>query len=52
MKNVNRYTRAGKNGKVIYCPCGESITSYHFNWIACTCPACKKMVYKQEWKYE
>ena len=52
MKNVNRHTRAGKNGKVIYCPCGKNTTVYHFSWIAITCKGCNQMVYKEEWKYE
>ena len=36
--NVNRYTRAGNNGKQICCPeCREWSTVYHFSWSALGC---------------
>ena len=39
--NVNRYTRAGKNGKQICCPkCREWSTVYHFSWSALGCQSC------------
>ena len=49
-KNVNRHTRAGKNGKVICCPdCGTGATVYHFAWIEVTCRNCKKMIAKENY---
>ena len=50
MKTVSRYTRAGKNGKVITCPhCMKSKPVYHFSWSALTCQSCGKDVKKEEW---
>ena len=50
MAKVNRYTRAGKNGKVISCPnCKNKETVYHFAWSAITCQKCKKMIDKEKW---
>ena len=47
---VNRYTRAGHNGKEIICPhCDASSRVYHFAWSALGCQWCKTMVEKQEW---
>jgi rubrerythrin len=49
-KNVDRYTRAGKNGKVIICPvCGEPELVYHFSWSAMTCPSCRESSDKNDW---
>ena len=49
---VDKHTRAGKNGKVIVCPCGEnSIRVYHFAWSAVMCP-CGKMIEKEHWEIE
>ena len=51
--NVNRYTRAGKNGRDILCPeCGEWGTVYHFSWSALTCQSCKESVNKEDWIVE
>ena len=50
LKNVNRYTRAGKNGKIIICPvCGEPEVVYHFSWAAMTCPSCRESSDKNDW---
>jgi rubrerythrin len=50
LKNVNRYTRAGKNGKIIICPvCGEPEVVYHFSWAAMTCPSCNTSSNKNNW---
>ena len=50
---VNRYTRAGKNGKDILCPeCREWGTVYHFSWSALVCQSCKESVNKEEWIVE
>ena len=46
MDKVNKYTRAGKLGKVIVCPCGAKATVYHFAWSALKCQACGNMVEK------
>ena len=49
-KNVDRYTRAGKNGKVIICPvCGEPELVYHFSWASMTCPSCRESSNKNDW---
>tara|TARA_Y100000401_G_C8316065_1_gene222500 strand:+ start:236 stop:514 length:279 start_codon:yes stop_codon:yes gene_type:complete len=49
-KNVNRYTRAGKIGKVIHCPvCGEPELVYHFSWASMTCPSCRETSNKNDW---
>ena len=51
--NVNRYTRAGKNGKQICCPeCREWSTVYHFSWSALGCQSCKYIVNKEDWIVE
>ena len=48
--NVNRYTRAGKNGKQILCPeCIEWSTVYHFGWSSLTCIHCEEDVVKEDW---
>ena len=48
---VNRYTRAGYNGKVIICPeCNNKSTVFHFSWSALGCPNCKYIVDKYDWK--
>ena len=50
-QTVNRYTRAGKNGKEIICPhCNKTSRVYHFSWSAVGCLNCKKMVNKNEWR--
>ena len=49
MKKVDRYTRAGANGKAIQCPiCEHHAIVYHFAWVAITCQGCKAMVDKQD----
>lgn len=46
---VNKHTRAGKNGKRIYCPeCNSGFTVYHFSWSALTCNECGEMIDKQD----
>ena len=50
IKNVNRYTRAGRNGKEITCPkCKESAPVYHFAWSAITCQFCSSDINKEDW---
>ena len=50
-RKVNKYTRAGKNGKAILCPVCKSIrTVYHFNFSGLTWPECKESVDKYEWE--
>ena len=52
-KNVNRYTRAGKNGKQILCPeCREWSTVYHFGWSALSCIHCGESVNKEDFIVE
>ena len=42
-KHVTRHTRAGKNGKTLYCPhCARSVHVYHFSWDALVCGECKR----------
>lgn len=48
---VNRYTRSGKDGKVIQCPnCQNNQIVYHFSWSAITCQSCKQLIDKLEWE--
>ena len=48
---VNRYTRAGNNGKVIICPeCNNKHRVFHFSWSALGCPDCRYIVDKYDWK--
>ena len=50
MKNVNRYTRAGKNGKQIRCPkCSSTWTVFHFSWYSLTCQTCQGDINKSDW---
>ena len=52
-KPVNRYTRAGKNGKQLMCPKCKSVrTIYHFNFSGLTCPECKESIDKSDWLVE
>ena len=47
---INRYTRAGNNGKVIMCPeCHNKVRVFHFGWSALGCPDCKYIVDKYDW---
>ena len=48
-KKVNRYTRASKMGKNIFCPlCNHANKVYHFCWSAITCQECKEIINKNE----
>ena len=50
-KTLDRYTRAGREGKEIKCPnCGVYGWVYHFRWCALTCQGCGKMIDKNEWQ--
>jgi len=50
MDKVNKYTRAGQNGKFIVCPkCKHEVRVYHFSWTDSHCKICKKMINKEEW---
>jgi ribosomal protein S27E len=50
MKKVNKHTRAGKNGKRIFCPeCNKPTKVYHFSWSAITCSSCSQMINKLDW---
>ena len=50
---VNRYTRAGVNGKVIICPqCNTEATVYHFSWCALTCQSCGESINKTDYLLE
>ena len=51
--NVNRYTRAGKNGKQILCPESKEWGKvYHFSWYALGCTSCGEMIDKEKWLVE
>lgn len=53
MEKVNRYTRAGFDGRVITCPnCGHSKTVYHFAWYALGCNGCNEMIKKTDYLTE
>ena len=48
--NVNKYTRAGVNGKQIVCPlCNNEARVFHFSWSALTCQCCRQSINKSEW---
>ena len=48
--NVNRFTRAGKHGKLIICPqCNSHARVYHFAWSALSCIHCDADVNKNDW---
>lgn len=50
---VNKHTRAGKDGKRIYCPeCNSGFTVYHFSWSALTCGDCNEMIDKYDYYLE
>ena len=50
VKHVNRYTRAGNNGKTIECPkCHNHVNVFHFSWSALTCLCCREDVNKEDW---
>ncbi len=51
MTYVNRFTRAGYNGKVIICPqCNNEATVFHFAWSALSCTHCGSSVNKTSWR--
>ena len=53
MTNVNRYTRAGYNGKEIVCPvCNNNARVFHFSWSALMCTICHNSIKKSEWRLE
>jgi len=53
MKNVDSKTRAGKNGREIYCPdCNTKIIVFHFSWTGMECQQCKGAIEKSEWLTE
>ena len=42
-KHVTKHTRAGKNGKTLYCPyCAHTVKGYHFAWDALICGECRR----------
>ena len=48
---VQKYTRAGKDGKFIVCPhCDQGNFVFHFSWSALGCQHCGTMVDKYDWK--
>ncbi len=50
-QNVNRYTRAGNNGKVIVCPeCNNEARVFHFSWSALMCQKCETYIDKYDWR--
>lgn len=50
---VTKATRAGKNGRVIYCPkCGNGDHVYNMGWIGKTCQSCWQLVDRLEWFLE
>ncbi len=50
-QTVTKYTRAGRQGKMIICPeCDYKQFVYHFSWSALGCLKCNAMVDKYEWK--
>ena len=47
---VNKNTRAGTEGKDIFCPhCHTLSRVYHFSWSAFTCNHCSTDVNKEDW---
>ena len=49
LKHVNRYTRAGRNGKLITCPkCNHTEKVYHFAWSAAGCLGCREYINKED----
>jgi len=48
MKKVDRYTRAGNDGKLIQCPeCGEQSRVYHFAWLDLVAKAVQPWLIKE-----
>ena len=53
MKKVTTKTRAGKNGRQIYCPkCNRRTGVGHFSWSSLHCDGCGQDVKKTEWLTE
>jgi len=53
MNKVTNHTRAGRDGKTIYCPnCNEAHHMGHFSWSAFVCVNCKAEVEKTEFMLE
>jgi len=51
MNNVNRFTRASKQGKIIVCPlCDSRARVFHFSWSKLSCLDCNHLVDKNEWR--
>ena len=47
---VDRWTRAGKRGKELFCPkCGSETRIYHFDWSTVKCGNSKKFEEKYKW---
>jgi len=50
---VTKHTRAGQDGKMIYCPdCNTGRIAYHFSWCDSECDKCKRMVAKEDYLLE
>ena len=53
INKVNKYTRAGNNGKVIICPeCDNKATVFHFSWSALVCQCCRESINKTDFLVE
>lgn len=53
LNKVNRYTKASKNGKTIFCPkcdLGRHVV-FHFSWSTLQCTRCLSDIPKYEWHY-
>jgi len=47
---VNRWTRAGNQGRELYCPeCAAETHVYHFAWSVMKCGKCKEYIEKYRW---
>jgi len=50
MEKVNKYTRAGRKGKLIVCPFCETETKvFHFAWYSIMCSKCVIQIKKYDW---
>ena len=53
MKKVNKYTRAGRKGKLIVCPfCKTDTRVFHFAWYSIMCSKCVIQIKKYDWLIE
>ena len=51
MNNVNRFTRASKQGKIIVCPlCDSRARVFHFSWSKLSCLDCNHLIDKNDWR--